>query len=259
MNSIDNEIAALGFPNFEKEDFCVEQNAAMLKRIATYAPNEHHYFTQLLASNDPADPRDGDWLASRKARRRFILGAEEQFRNRDDLLFVTWAHPYWRILPGDLHTFNWEAARQIIYRRLTDLKQGVLAAGGFEFRLTVDFNKSREWEGHIHLVTAGVSPTKLKHVFKTARGIRYPHEKPLHIVNVGDLPSRLGYSSKRVIKQSVSYIDKFGLTRQRKLPLRPRDQVEYDLWLLNLRAGSRQIFHGLRMHGDRLHRLHRDE
>lgn len=256
MSNINDDMAALGLPDFETENYCTKQNAAMLKRLSVYAPEDYRYFTQLLDSNDPTDQRDGDWTASRTARWKLITQATAIFKGRNDLLFVTYGHPSWRIPCGNLSSFNMLAVRQCVYRRLNQLGPYVLAAGAFEFRLSATY---RVWDGHVHLTVAGASPSELRRVFKIGRGVRHPHEKPLHIDHIGDLPSRLGYSTKRIVKQSVSYKDKCGLPRQRKLPLKPRDQVEYDLWLLNLKAGSRQIFHGLRMHGDRLHRLHLDE
>lgn len=253
------EMNALGFSDFETQAYCEKQNALMLRRLSRYAPAQHQFFRDLLDINDPKDQRDGDWLACRNARARLIIEASELFKDRDDLHFVTFGHPSWRRPCGKLDQINIDAVKQLVYRRLRQLGPDVLAIGGFEARLSIEIDKTRYWEGHIHLVTAGASKADIDAVLGDARGRRHRHEKPLMTLDIGHLPTRLGYSTKRVVKQYIAYRHQCGSQRRRKLPLSLRDQVEYDLWLLSLKAGERQILHGVRMHGDRLHRLNHDE
>lgn len=258
MNSINEAMLILGFPDFETEAYCEKQNATMLKRLFRYEPRQYLFFRELLDINDPIDQRDGDWLAYRRARASIVIEGAKLLKGQENLLFVTYAHPSWRRPCGELNQIKIVTVKQLVYRRLRRLGPSIIAVGGFEARLSVELDKTRYWEGHIHLVTAGVSKADIEHVLHDARGRRHKHEKPLKILNIGHLPTRLGYATKRIVKQHIAYQDRSRSQSRRKLPLSPRDQVEFDLWLLGLKAGERQILHGLRMHGDRLHRLHPD-
>jgi hypothetical protein len=130
----------------------------------------------------------------------------------------------------------------------------VIAIGGFEVSENEDLDGRRYWAGHLHLIVAGTSRHTLKRALAIQSQYRQrPYCRPVDIRQPGaNLGQRLGYCLKRVFKRRVAYIDGQGRQNRNELPLRLKQQIELDQWLLNLPLGARTILIGCRMHGNRL-------
>jgi hypothetical protein len=198
--------------------------------------------------------KDGCWFASRHHRYQMITEAHRVFTTQTgDLHFVRVAHPKWELPVGNLHQANINAVRQWLYRRFKQLDTTVTAVGGFEASLNVDLDGTSYWAGHVHLVVAGSDKPSLKKALQIEKHYRSrPYSRPVDVRDVDNLARRLGYSSKRIARRRVAYIDGQGRQNRNKANLSSSEQREFDGWLLGLSVGDRTILIGCRSHGGQL-------
>jgi hypothetical protein len=207
-----------------------------------------------LPANDDDLGYDGDWLASRGYRAMLIPQAYDLLGNHPGPHFlVTVAHPKWELSVGQLEDANIVAAKQWLGRRLQRLPSLVVVVGGYEASLRVELNGDTYWAGHFHLVIAGAEEEELKDALGIQPHYRKrPYAKPVKIQPIGNLAERLGYSTKRIVKRAIAYVGTNGRQQRRELPLTTKHQIEFDLWLLGLPAGSRTVLFGCRLHHSQL-------
>lgn len=264
-DTIRREMTAVGLPDFETAAQCIGRNQQMLRRLQNHEATPAELFSRIELDPLPADDSnavsyDGGWLASRRYRATLIPQAFELLKDHPGpLFFVTIAHPKWELPVGQLKSANIDAAKQWLGRRFQRLPSPVLVVGGYEASLRVELNGEMYWAGHLHLVIAGAGEEELKTVLKIERRYRKrKHSKPLKVEPIGDLAERLGYSTKRIVKRGIAYIGTNGRQQRRELPLTAKHQIEFDLWLLGLPAGSRTILFGCRLHHGQLRETKRE-
>jgi hypothetical protein len=264
-DTIRRDMTAVGLPDFETAAHCIERNQQMLRRLQNHEATPVGLIRRIeldpLPANDSnAVGYDGDWFASRRYRAMLIPQAFELLRDHPGpLFFVTIAHPKWEIPVGQLENANIDAAKQWLGRRFQRLPSPVLVVGGYEASLRVELNGETYWAGHLHLVIAGAGEEELKAALKIEQRYRKrKYAKPVKVEPIGDLAERLGYSTKRIVKRGIAYVGKNGRQQRRELPLTAKHQVEFDLWLLGLPAGSRTILFGCRLHHGQLRETKRE-
>ncbi len=241
----------IGLEKFETIEQCTVRNMEMIARFRHLSNDLSGVHDKFAASafDRHMSGWDGDWLASRGHRSRIIPQAYRILDlNPGPLFFVTIVHPKWEIAEGCLRSSNIHAAKQWLRRRLQQMKRRIVAIGGFECSLRIDQPKIA-WAGHFHFVVAGAPYDELREALTIeAHYLTTRYSKPVVIQPIGDLASRIGYSTKRVVNQNVAYRGRNGRQQRRQLPLALKHQIESDLWLLSLRAGDRTFLYGCRHH-----------
>ena len=259
-DALRREMATIGLPGFETTAQCVKRSQQIQRRLQNYEATPPELLSRIqleplpLAEDSSDLGYDGDWLASRRYRAMLIPQAFSLLKDHaGPLFFVTVAHPNWELSVGQLADANIDAVSQWIHRRLRRLPCPVLVVGGYEASIRTELNGDTYWAGHVHLVVAGADEEKLKTVLKVEQHyLKRRYAKPVTVAPIGTLVERLGYSTKRIGKRSIAYIGTNGRQQRRELPLATAHQIEFDLWLLGLPAGSRTILFGCRLHRNQL-------
>jgi hypothetical protein len=254
---------ALGLPDFETLDECLERNNRLFRRLypercagktKTRGADARRKQHQLY---EPPFGTEGDWLASREYRANLIPQAHDLLKRQPGpTYFVTVVHPKWEAKLGHLHHVNISAAKQWLRRRIECLSKRVILVGGYEASLRVEISGETYWAGHIHFVIAGANKDELKSILKVQpHYLKHQYAKPVSVVPVDCLGRRLGYATKRVTGQSIAYLGDNGRQQRRSLPLRGQEQIESDRWLIGLPMGTRAVLMGCRLHAKELRKM----